>query len=78
MREPFKTIAENCGLNAEYLLENQKRSKWRKGVNFVNGETVDMIETGIIDPAKVTRCALENAVSAASTLLTTSHAVIEV
>lgn len=78
MREPFRTIAENCGLNSEYLLEIQKRSEWQKGINFTNGESVDMIEKGIIDPAKVTRCALENAVSAASTLLTTSHAVIEI
>jgi chaperonin GroEL len=78
MREPFRMIAENCGLNSEYLLEVQKRSEWSKGINFVNSESVNMIEAGIIDPAKVTRCALENAISAASTLLTTSHAVIEI
>ena len=47
------------------------------GMNFSTGHYSDMSGVGIIDPAKVTRCALQNAVSAASTLLTTSHAIIE-
>ena len=47
------------------------------GRNFVTGEIVDMFEAGIIDPAKVTRVALQNAVSAASTLITTNYAIIE-
>ena len=47
------------------------------GWDFYAGCTAKMIESGIIDPVKVTRCALQNAASAAGTLFTTSHAVIE-
>ena len=47
------------------------------GFNFLTGEVVDMYESGIIDPAKVTKNALRNAVSAAGTLLTTNFAIIE-
>jgi chaperonin GroEL len=46
-------------------------------VDFTNGNVIDMLEAGIIDPAKVTRCALQNAASVASTLITTNSAVIE-
>ena len=48
------------------------------GFDFTSGEIINMSEAGIVDPAKVTRCALQNAVSVASTLITTNHAVIEV
>ena len=48
------------------------------GYDFVQGKVVNMFEAGIIDPVKVTRCALQNAASAASTLLTTNFAVVEI
>ena len=48
------------------------------GYNFRTDEMVDMLESGVIDPVKVTRTALQNAASAAGTLITTSHAIIEV
>ena len=48
------------------------------GYNFRTDEMVDMLEEGVIDPVKVTRTALQNAASAAGTLITTSHAIVEV
>ena len=42
----------------------------------MTGDTQNLVEAGIIDPAKVTRCALQNAVSVASTIITTSHAIV--
>ena len=48
------------------------------GYDFATSEIKDLIEAGIIDPVKVTRCALENAASVASTLITTNHAIIQV
>ena len=54
-----------------------KCEKWiNKGYNFMTDDVVDMLNGGIVDPAKVTRCALQNAVSVASTLITTSHAIV--
>ena len=47
------------------------------GWNFATSEVVDMYENGIIDPAKVTRTALQNATSVSSTLITTNHAIVE-
>lgn len=78
MRDPLRVIATNCGLNSEVILNDVKRTgKFGIGYNFSNGKYGSMIKQGVIDPAKVTRCALENAISAASTLLTTSHAIVE-
>ena len=78
MRDPLRVIATNCGLNSEVILNDVKRTgKFGTGYNFSNGKYGSMIKQGVIDPAKVTRCALENAISAASTLLTTSHAIVE-
>jgi chaperonin GroEL len=78
MRDPLRTIASNCGLNAEVILNDVRRSnKFGVGYNFSNGKYGSLLKQGVIDPAKVTRCALENAISAASTLLTTSHAIVE-
>jgi len=79
-REPFRKIAENCGgENGEVLINKVLASKdvWY-GYNFAVGKFANLTESGVIDPAKVTRCALQNAVSAASTLMTTNYAIIEV
>lgn len=78
--EPFRRIAENCGgTSADILIKDVLAAKnvWY-GYNFANGKYLNLDEAGIIDPAKVTRCALQNAVSAASTLMTTNYAIIEV
>ena len=77
--EPIRKLSENSGLKADVILNdlaNNFDDFWH-GMNFATGHYSHMVDVGIIDPAKVTRCALQNAVSAASTLLTTSHAIIE-
>ncbi len=78
--EPMRKLAENCGMKPDVMTEKvvENTSNFWSGINFATGEFVALDTAGIIDPAKVTRCALQNAVSAASTLLTTSHAIIEV
>ena len=65
IKRPYKNILENAGL--EYVPQKGKG----KGINVVTGETVDMIKEGIIDPLLVTKSALKNAVSVASTILST-------
>jgi chaperonin GroEL len=79
--EPIRRIAENCGEKPDIiigtLLDKNKRSDDWTGYDFREGEYVSMAGAGIVDPAKVTRCALQNAVSAASTLLTTNYAIVE-
>ncbi len=77
--EPIRKLADNSGLKADVILHDLSSNfeDFWDGMNFATGHYSDMNEVGIIDPAKVTRCALQNAVSAASTLLTTSHAIIE-
>ena len=77
--EPIRKLADNSNLKADVIINdlyNNYEDFW-DGVNFSTGHYSHMAEVGIIDPAKVTRCALQNAVSAASTLLTTSYAIIE-
>jgi chaperonin GroEL len=79
--EPIRKLSENCGDKPDVVIEtilNKCSDDIWVGRNFATGEYVNLDASGIIDPAKVTRCALQNAVSAASTLLTTSHAIIDV
>ena len=80
--EPIRKIAENCGEKPDIivgtLLDPQKCSGVWVGYDFHRGEYVNMDAVGIVDPAKVTRCALQNAVSAASTLMTTNYAIVEI
>ena len=70
LKYPFKTILENAGL-VDYNLPSGKGV----GINVITGDEVDMIKEGIIDPTKVTRLALENAASIASTMLITSSSI---
>jgi len=75
---PLRQMAQNCGESPD-LIENLVASaKENFGYDFRNSEVVDMYVAGIIDPLKVTRNALQNAASAAGTLITTSHGIIEV
>ena len=77
---PLLQIAENAGLEggviAYSVLKGQKKNK-NYGYNALNNTYCDMIKEGIIDPTKVTRCALQNASSVASTLLTTNCLICE-
>jgi chaperonin GroEL len=74
---PFKQIAENAGYDGSVYLEKIFNAKEGEGLNAATGEMVDMIPAGIIDPAKVTRSALQNASSIAGLLLTTETLVVE-
>ena len=78
--EPIRQLAENAGESADIIVSKiqENSEKENSGYNFKDGEIVDMFEAGIVDPAKVTRSAITNAVSVASTLVTTNHAIVEV
>ena len=78
-QEPIRQMARNCGKSEDIIIDMLTNEESDVvGYDFRNSSIVNMVEAGIIDPVKVTRCALKNAVSAAGTLLTTNYAVIEV
>jgi len=78
VKEPFRKMLYNAGLSPDIYLEKiEKHTNPEAGIDVTTGETVNMFTYGIIDPFKVVRCALENAASAASTLLLTDHAIVE-
>jgi len=68
---PLKRIAENAGQNGAVIAERVKEKDFNVGYDAANGEYIDMFEAGIVDPAKVTRSALQNAASIAGMVLTT-------
>ncbi len=74
---PLRTIAENAGVDPSIVIEKIKNSSPEIGFDAEKLEYVDVIKSGIVDPCKVTRTALENAASIASTLLTTGAFVAE-
>ena len=71
IEEPLKQIAKNAGYEGAVIVEKVREKKGNFGFDADSGEYVDMIKAGIIDPAKVTRLALQNAASVASLLITT-------
>lgn len=77
LEEPMRQIAANAGVDGAVVIEEVKKSEKGVGYNAGNGKYVNMIKEGIIDPVKVTRSALENAVSVASMVLTTEAAVTD-
>jgi chaperonin GroEL len=77
LEEPVRQIAENAGFEGSVVIEKVKTSEIGVGFNANTGEYVDMIKAGIVDPAKVTRSALQNASSASAMLLTTEAGVVE-
>ncbi|WP_019720791.1 chaperonin GroEL [Heyndrickxia coagulans] len=77
LEEPVRQIAENAGLEGSVIVERLKKEKVGIGYNAANGEWVNMIEAGIVDPTKVTRSALQNAASVAAMLLTTEAVVAD-
>ena len=77
LEEPVKQIAANAGLEGSVILDKVKASNDGVGFNALTEEYVDMISAGIVDPAKVTRSALQNAASVASMVLTTESVVAD-
>ena len=78
LEEPIRQISENAGLDGAVIAERAKNEKKGIGFNARTGERVNMLEAGIIDPAKVTCSALKNAASVAGTLLTTECAITDI
>ena len=77
LAEPAKLIAHNAGLEGSVIVERIRDEKDAAGYDAAAGEWVDMFKSGIIDPAKVTRSALQNAASIAALVLTTDATVVE-
>ncbi len=77
IEEPVRQIANNAGLEGSVVVENVKKAGTGVGFNALKNEYVDMIGAGIVDPAKVTRSALQNAASIASMVLTTETLVAD-
>ncbi len=77
VKSPLKLIAENAGVEGAVIIHKLSQEKWGMGFNAQTLQIVNMIEAGIIDPAKVVRSALQNAVSIASLLLTTETLVAD-
>ncbi|MDR1389352.1 MAG: chaperonin GroEL [Treponema sp.] len=78
LEEPLRQIAENAGLDGAVIADKAKAEKKGIGFDAAKMEWVDMVKAGIIDPAKVTRSALQNAASIASLLLTTECAITDI
>jgi chaperonin GroEL len=78
LEEPLRQIAENAGLEGSVVISDIRRSDDGKGLNAQTGEMVDLVAEGVIDPAMVTRSALQNAASIAKNILTTEAIVAEV
>ena len=77
LEEPVRQIAENAGLEGSVVVAEVKTRDKGVGFNAATEEYVDMIAAGIVDPAKVTRSALQNAASASAMLLTTEAGVVD-
>ena len=78
VEEPLRQLAANGGYEGSVVVQRVKESSGNEGFNVATGEYVDMIKAGILDPAKVTRSALQNAASVASLLLTTECLITDI
>ncbi len=77
LEEPLRQIAENAGLEGSVVVADVRKAKKGFGLDASTGEIVDLVEAGVIDPAMVTRSALQNAASIAKNILTTEAIVAE-
>ena len=74
---PLRKMAQNAGLSVDLTEKTVREAEAGMGYNFATGKVTDLYQSGVIDPLKVTKTALLNAVSAAGTLITTSHGIVE-
>ena len=77
LEAPLYWIATNAGMEGSVVVQQVEKEKGNKGMNAATGEIVDLVKAGVIDPAKVTRSALQNAASIAALLLTTEALVAD-
>lgn len=75
---PLRAIAHNAGAKADVVVDTVMEHENAYGYDALNNEYVDMFKSGIVDPAKVTRSALQNAASVGSMLLTTEAAIVDI
>ena len=75
---PFRKILENAGVDAGYYLQDVRKSKKNDGFNVMTMKTCDVVEEGIIDPARVTMSTVENAISVAISVLTTEALIADI
>jgi chaperonin GroEL len=75
---PIRAMARNAGESEDLVIKQVLEAEPHECYDFLNRKMTHAFEAGVIDPKKVTRCALQNAASAAGTLLTTSHAIVKV
>ena len=78
IEEPLRQISLNAGTEGSIVVMKVKEGKANEGYDAANDEYVDMLQAGIIDPKKVTRCALQNASSVAGLLLTTECMITDI
>src|SRR3712207_1886775 len=78
LEEPVRQLAHNAGLEGSVVVNEVRQAKGNEGLNAETGETEDLVKAGVIDPAMVTRSALENAASIAKNILTTEAIVAEI
>ncbi|KAJ8543961.1 hypothetical protein K7X08_025579 [Anisodus acutangulus] len=74
---PASLIAQNAGIEGEVVVEKVKEAEWEMGYNAMTDKYENLMENGVIDPAKVTRCALQNSASVAGMVLTTQAIVVD-
>ncbi len=77
LEQPIREIAENAGMEGSIVVDRIRKEKYGVGLNAETGEYVDMVKAGIVDPAKVTRTALQNAASISALLLTTETLITD-
>ena len=77
VEEPLRQIAENSGMEGSVVVADVEKAKKGHGLNAATGEIVDLVDAGVIDPAMVTRSALQNAASIAKNILTTEAIIAE-
>jgi len=75
--EPIRQMAMNAGESPDLIVNIVKSEVFDAGYDFLNRNVIMMVKSGIIDPAKVTRCAIQNAASAAGTLITTNYSIVQ-
>src|SRR5439155_6565483 len=78
LEEPLRQIAQNSGFEGSVVVNDVRKAKGNEGLNAETGEVTDLVKDGVIDPAMVTRSALQNAASIAKNILTTEAIVAEI
>lgn len=78
IEEPLRVLASNAGVDGSLVVQEVIKRKGNDGYNVATGEYTDLVKAGVVDPKKVTRCALQNAASIAALLLTTECVITEI